>query len=222
MTLTSTGQLKVTACREPLMPRPSSRLALLKAAFREWRRRASPRSRSTTSRRGARRLRRASRSTTSNRRRNSFRALRLAHRLDPRPHARGRRRRARPAREGPRARRDLPVAVERTARFPRRRRLLRPRVPAGSVSRGRRPLLLPAAGTSTRRSRRRECAAALSVVRDPGEAGVTMRAIFDGLIDGGGFGTPTPTPPSTSTADRCEREILRYLLPGPSGKGEKR
>ncbi len=60
------------------------------------------------------------------------------------------------------------------------------------------------------------------VVRDAKEAGSTMRAIFDGLMMQwlsekdleATFGT---------YRDRCERQILNYLLPpGPPGKGAKR
>ena len=70
------------------------------------------------------------------------RALRLAHRLDPRPDARGGRRRRRPGREGPRPRRaDLPVAVEEPRVLPRLRGLLRPRGAARGLPRGQRALL---------------------------------------------------------------------------------
>jgi TetR/AcrR family transcriptional regulator, fatty acid metabolism regulator protein len=58
-------------------------------------------------------------------------------------------------------------------------------------------------------------------VRDAAEAGSTMRAIFDGLMMQwlsekdleGTFG---------SYRERCERQILAYLMPGGARKGDKR
>ncbi len=57
-------------------------------------------------------------------------------------------------------------------------------------------------------------------VRDPLEAGSTMRAIFDGLMM-----QWLSEKDSEATfplyRDRCERQILAYLLPAASGKGER-
>jgi TetR/AcrR family transcriptional regulator, fatty acid metabolism regulator protein len=58
-------------------------------------------------------------------------------------------------------------------------------------------------------------------VRDPQEAGSTMRAIFDGLMMQW-LAEKDPEATFAAYRDRCERQILNYLLPGPPGKGEKR
>jgi AcrR family transcriptional regulator len=57
-------------------------------------------------------------------------------------------------------------------------------------------------------------------VRDPQEAGSTMRAIFDGLMMQW-LAEKDPDATFAGYRDRCERQILNYLLPGPSGKGGK-
>ncbi len=57
-------------------------------------------------------------------------------------------------------------------------------------------------------------------VRDPREAGSTMRAIFDGLMMQW-LAEKDPEATFDAYRDRCERQILNYLLPGPPGKGEK-
>jgi AcrR family transcriptional regulator len=57
------------------------------------------------------------------------------------------------------------------------------------------------------------------VVRDPGEAGVTMRAIFDGLMTRW-LTEPDPDAAFDEYRERCEREILRYLQ-GPAARGEE-
>jgi TetR/AcrR family fatty acid metabolism transcriptional regulator len=57
-------------------------------------------------------------------------------------------------------------------------------------------------------------------VRDAQEAGSTMRAIFDGLM----MQWLSEKDPEGSFAvyrDRCERQILAYLLPPSAGKGER-
>jgi TetR/AcrR family transcriptional regulator, fatty acid metabolism regulator protein len=59
------------------------------------------------------------------------------------------------------------------------------------------------------------------VVRDPKEAGSTMRAIFDGLMMQW-LSERDLEATFASYRDRCEREILNYLLPASAGKGEKR
>jgi len=59
------------------------------------------------------------------------------------------------------------------------------------------------------------------VVRDPKEAGSTMRAIFDGLMMQW-LAEKDPEATFGAYRDRCEREILHYLLPAPNAKGEKR
>jgi TetR/AcrR family fatty acid metabolism transcriptional regulator len=59
------------------------------------------------------------------------------------------------------------------------------------------------------------------VVRDPKEAGSTMRAIFDGLMMQW-LSEKDPEATFGVYRDRCEREILNYLLPAPGAKGEKR
>jgi TetR/AcrR family fatty acid metabolism transcriptional regulator len=59
------------------------------------------------------------------------------------------------------------------------------------------------------------------VVRDPKEAGSTMRAIFDGLMMQW-LSEKEPEATFGVYRDRCEREILHYLLPVPKAKGERR
>jgi TetR/AcrR family transcriptional repressor of bet genes len=59
------------------------------------------------------------------------------------------------------------------------------------------------------------------VVRDPKEAGSTMRAIFDGLMMQW-LSEKEPEATFGIYRDRCEREILNYLLPAASGQGAKR
>ena len=59
------------------------------------------------------------------------------------------------------------------------------------------------------------------VVRDPREAGSTMRAIFDGLMMQW-LSEKDPEATFASYRDRCERQILAYLLPATPGKGERR
>jgi AcrR family transcriptional regulator len=56
-------------------------------------------------------------------------------------------------------------------------------------------------------------------VRDAGEAGVTMRAIFDGLMTRW-LTEPDPDAVFEEYKQRCEREILRYLE-GPAARGEE-
>ncbi len=59
------------------------------------------------------------------------------------------------------------------------------------------------------------------VVRDAGEAGSTMRAIFDGLMMQW-LSERDPEATFGAYRDRCEREILNYLLPPlPSAKGAR-
>jgi AcrR family transcriptional regulator len=58
-------------------------------------------------------------------------------------------------------------------------------------------------------------------VRDPREAGSIMRAIFDGLMMQW-LAEKDPEGTFADYRDRCERQILAYLLPGAPGKGEKR
>jgi len=58
-------------------------------------------------------------------------------------------------------------------------------------------------------------------VRDAQEAGSTMRAIFDGLMMQW-LAEKDPEATFAAYRDRCERQILNYLLPGPRAKGEKR
>jgi TetR/AcrR family transcriptional regulator, fatty acid metabolism regulator protein len=58
----------------------------------------------------------------------------------------------------------------------------------------------------------------LFVVRDPREAGSTMRAIFDGLMMQW-LAEKDPEAAFDTYRDRCEREILHYLLPAGSAKG---
>ena|SRR5450432_724860 len=59
------------------------------------------------------------------------------------------------------------------------------------------------------------------VVRDPKEAGSTMRAIFDGLMMQW-LSEKDPEATFGVYRDRCERELLHYLLPAPGAKAEKR
>jgi TetR/AcrR family transcriptional repressor of bet genes len=59
------------------------------------------------------------------------------------------------------------------------------------------------------------------VVRDPKEAGSTMRAIFDGLMMQW-LSEREPEATFGVYRDRCEREILHYLLPAAPGQGAKR
>jgi TetR/AcrR family fatty acid metabolism transcriptional regulator len=59
------------------------------------------------------------------------------------------------------------------------------------------------------------------VVRNPREAGSTMRAIFDGLM----MQWLAEKDPETAFAayrERCERELLNYLLPAGGAKGRAR
>jgi len=58
-------------------------------------------------------------------------------------------------------------------------------------------------------------------VRDAQEAGSTMRAIFDGLMMQW-LAEKDPEATFAAYRERCERQILNYLLPGSPGKGEKR
>jgi TetR/AcrR family fatty acid metabolism transcriptional regulator len=58
-------------------------------------------------------------------------------------------------------------------------------------------------------------------VRDPREAGSTMRAIFDGLMMQW-LAEEHPEATFADYRDRCERQILTYLLPATPGKGDKR
>ena len=57
------------------------------------------------------------------------------------------------------------------------------------------------------------------VVRDPDEAGSTMRAIFDGLMMQW-LSEKDPEATFDEYRERCEREILRYLQ-GPAARGEE-
>lgn len=59
------------------------------------------------------------------------------------------------------------------------------------------------------------------VVRDAKEAGSTMRAIFDGLMMQW-LAEKDPEATFGAYRDRCEREILRYLLPPAGQKGDRR
>jgi TetR/AcrR family fatty acid metabolism transcriptional regulator len=58
-------------------------------------------------------------------------------------------------------------------------------------------------------------------VRDPMEAGSTIRAIFDGLMMQW-LAEKDPEGTFADYRDRCERQILTYLLPAAAAKGEKR
>jgi TetR/AcrR family transcriptional repressor of bet genes len=59
------------------------------------------------------------------------------------------------------------------------------------------------------------------VVRDPREAGSTMRAIFDGLMMQW-LSEKDPEATFGAYRERCERELLHYLLPPGSEKGRNR
>ena len=59
------------------------------------------------------------------------------------------------------------------------------------------------------------------VVRDPKEAGSTIRAIFDGLMMQW-LSEKDPEATFGVYRDRCEREILNYLLPVPGTKAARR
>jgi hypothetical protein len=59
------------------------------------------------------------------------------------------------------------------------------------------------------------------VVRDPKEAGSTMRAIFDGLMMQW-LSEKDPEATFGTYRDRCERELLHYLLPSAAARREKR
>jgi len=59
------------------------------------------------------------------------------------------------------------------------------------------------------------------VVRDPREAGSTMRAIFDGLMMQW-LSEKDPEATFGAYRERCERELLHYLLPPGREKGRNR
>ncbi len=59
------------------------------------------------------------------------------------------------------------------------------------------------------------------VLRDPKEAGSTMRAIFDGLMMQW-LSEKDPEATFGAYRERCERELLHYLLPQPGEKGKSR
>ena len=59
------------------------------------------------------------------------------------------------------------------------------------------------------------------VVRDPREAGSTMRAIFDGLMMQW-LAEKDPEAAFAGYRERCERELLHYLLPAAGTKGGAR
>jgi TetR/AcrR family transcriptional regulator, fatty acid metabolism regulator protein len=59
------------------------------------------------------------------------------------------------------------------------------------------------------------------VVRDAREAGSTMRAMFDGLMMQW-LAEKDPEATFADYRDRCERQILAYLLPASAARGEKR
>ena len=59
------------------------------------------------------------------------------------------------------------------------------------------------------------------VVRDPREAGSTMRAIFDGLMMQW-LSEKDPEAAFAGYRERCERELLHYLLPAAGAKGGTR
>jgi len=59
------------------------------------------------------------------------------------------------------------------------------------------------------------------VVRDPGEAGSTMRALFDGLMMQW-LSEKDPEATFGAYRERCERELLHYLLPPGSEKGRNK
>lgn len=59
------------------------------------------------------------------------------------------------------------------------------------------------------------------VLRDPKEAGSTMRAMFDGLMMQW-LSEKDPEATFGAYRERCERELLHYLLPPPGEKGKTR
>ncbi len=59
------------------------------------------------------------------------------------------------------------------------------------------------------------------VLRDSKEAGSTMRAIFDGLMMQW-LSEKDPEATFNAYRERCERELLHYLLPPSGAKGESR
>ena len=59
------------------------------------------------------------------------------------------------------------------------------------------------------------------VLRDPKEAGSTMRAMFDGLMMQW-LSEKDPEATFGTYRDRCERELLHYLLPAAAARREKR
>ena len=59
------------------------------------------------------------------------------------------------------------------------------------------------------------------VLRDPKEAGSTMRAMFDGLMMQW-LSEKDPEATFGAYRERCERELLHYLLPPPGEKGKNR
>jgi len=59
------------------------------------------------------------------------------------------------------------------------------------------------------------------VVRDPREAASTMRAMFDGLMMQW-LSEKDPEATFGTYRDRCERELLHYLLPSAAARREKR
>jgi len=58
-------------------------------------------------------------------------------------------------------------------------------------------------------------------VRDPMEAGSTIRAIFDGLMMQW-LAEKDPEGTFADYRDRCERQILAYLVPAAAAKGDRR
>lgn len=59
------------------------------------------------------------------------------------------------------------------------------------------------------------------VVRDPKEAGSTMRAVFDGLMMQW-LSEKDPDATFAAYRERCERELLNYLLPAAGERGQNR
>lgn len=59
------------------------------------------------------------------------------------------------------------------------------------------------------------------VVRDPKEAGSTMRAVFDGLMMQW-LSEKDPDATFAAYRERCERELLNYLLPAAGERGQDR
>jgi AcrR family transcriptional regulator len=59
------------------------------------------------------------------------------------------------------------------------------------------------------------------VVRDPKEAGSTMRAVFDGLMMQW-LSEKDPDATFAAYRERCERELLNYLLPAAGQRGQNR